>query len=177
VSTAGLFRASRPDGRSDWRVVFDLVDGRDPGYEVGHDAILEALGTDNRSRMYRAVQRANHELWKTRNRSLAVVKGVGYRVLHAEEHVPLANSYRRQARKRMTNAVSVMEATDLDALGPEARKFAVEVTGAFRAMTEALGAVAARVARHDDLIRSVQNANADLQKRVGKLERERHDSP
>lgn len=170
MSTAGLFRASRPDGRSDWRVVFDLIDGRDPGYEIEHATILEALGTDNRSRMYRAVQRANRELWATRNRSLAVVKGVGYRVLRAEEHLPLANNYRRQARKRMTNAVSVMEATDLDALGPEARKFAVEVTGAFRAMTEALGAVAARVAHHDDLIRSVQ-------KRVDKLEREQRDSP
>jgi hypothetical protein len=124
-----LFKAKRPDGRSDWRVVFDRVAQLQPGEEISHKELLEELGTTDRTVLYRAVPRANRELWKTKLRSLDAVRGKGYRLLHANEHIIQAERYKTKSRRQMGNALAVMEATDLspDCLGPVAPMAQFEV--------------------------------------------------
>lgn len=163
MSTTGLFQSSREDGRSDWRVVFDLVEKLQFGEEIEHATLLTELDTKDRNRMYRAVGRANRELWATRSRSLAVVKGHGYKMLRAEENEILANSYRKQARRKMGSAVAVMDATDLAELNDRQREWAVKVQGGLRMLAAAMDEHAAKLTRHEELINS-------LQQRIGKLE-------
>ena len=152
MSTSGLFQPSRPDGRSDWRVVFDQVADLDYGAEVTHEELLAELESDDRGRMYRAVARANRELWKTREKSLAVVRGKGDRILHPSEHERLAEGYKQQARKRMSNAVAVMQGTNLSVLSPQEREWAVQVTSGLMMLARVMDEHAAKLARHEELL-------------------------
>lgn len=156
MSTAGLFQPSRADGRSDWRVVFDVLEKLAFGEEVSHDDLMAELGTDDRGRLYRAVNRANRELWKTRDRSVGVVKGHGYRMLHPQEMEPLANGYRKQARRKMSSAVAVIDATDLNHLDDQQREWIVKVQAGLHLLARAMDSHAARLAKHDDLINKLQ---------------------
>lgn len=163
MSTSGLFQPSRPDGRSDWRVVFDRVANLDYGAEVTHDELLAELETDDRGRMYRAVARTNRELWKTREKSLAVVRGKGYRILHPSEHERLAEGYKQQARKRMGNAVAVMQGTNLSILTPQEREWAVQVTSGLMMLARIMDEHAAKLARHEELL-------SELREKVERME-------
>jgi hypothetical protein len=163
MSTVGLFQPSREDGRADWRVVFDRVEGMAPGEEIKHDALLAELGTDDRQRLYRAVGRANRELWSTRSRSLGAVKGVGYRMLHAREMPTLAESYRKQGRRKVSNAVAVIDATDLGALDKENREWVVKVQGGMHLLAAAMDAQIARSQRHQELIENLTRRVEDLE--------------
>jgi hypothetical protein len=163
VSTGGLFQASRPDGRADWRVVFDQVADLDYGQEITHKQLLDELETEDRNRLYRAVARANRELWKTREKALAVVRGKGYRVLHPSENERLAEAYKQQARKRMGNAVAVMQATNLSVLTSQEREWAVQVTSGLMLLARVMDEHAAKLAKHDQLLE-------ELREKVEKIE-------
>lgn len=156
MSTTGLFQPSRPDGRSDWRVVFDLVESMSPDEEISHEKLMAELDTDEMQRLYRAVNRANKELWKTRDRSLAVVKGAGYRMLRAEEMEVLANGYRRQARRKMSNAVAVIDATDMNQLNDQQREWIAKVQSGLHMLARAMDTHSRRLAKHDDMIQNLQ---------------------
>lgn len=165
MSTVGLFQPSRDDGRADWRVVFDLVEGIEPGAEIKHQALLEALETGDRQRLYRAVGRANKELWATRSRSLGAVKGIGYRMLLAQEMPTLAESYRKQGRRKVSNAVAVIDATDLGALEKADREWVVKVQGGMHMLAAAMDAQIARTRKHQELIEDLTKRVEDLESR------------
>ena len=163
MSTVGLFQPSRADGRADWRVIFDLVEGMEPGVEVKHETLLKELETTDRQRLYRAVGRANRELWATRSRSLGAVKGIGYRMLYANEMPTLSESYRKQGRRKVSNAVAVIDATDLGALDKTDREWVVKVQGGMHMLAAAMDAQIAKTRHHQQLI-------DDLTRRVEDLE-------
>ena len=113
-----------------------------PGEEISHKELLEELGTTDRTVLYRAVSRANRELWKTKLRSLDAVRGKGYRLLHANEHTIQAEGYKTKSRRQMGNALAVMEATDLEQLDSEGRNWALQVTAGMRLLASVLRASA-----------------------------------
>ena len=148
-----LFQAKRPDGRSDWRVVYDRVAQLQPGDEISHKELLEELGTTDRTVLYRAVSRANRELWKTK-----------YRPLYASEHTIQAEGYKTKSRRQMGNALAVMEATDLEQLDSEDRNWALKVTAGIRLLANVLDQHTARLARHDALLAEMRDQIQELQK-------------
>jgi hypothetical protein len=163
VSTVGLFQPSRADGRADWRVVFDFVEGMEPGVEVKHEALLDALETTDRQRLYRAVGRANRELWATRSRSLGAVKGVGYRMLYANEMPTLSEAYRKQGRRKVSNAVAVIDATDLGALDKGDREWVVKVQSGMHMLAAAMDSQIAKTKRHEELIEGLTRRVEELE--------------
>jgi hypothetical protein len=152
MSTAGLFDAKRADGRAEWRVVFDLVADFEFGQTITYEALLEALGTTDKGRVYKAVGRANHELWRTRQRSVAVVRGIGYRMVKPTEHEILANSYRRQARRRVGNAVEVINAADLNFMSDSERDWHAKVQGGLTMLAAAMDNHEQRIRRIESII-------------------------
>ncbi len=156
-----LFRPSRPDGRSDWRVVYDIFREMSPTDTVESGKLLAALGTDDRSRMYRAVQRANRELWAKDERSMESVKGVGYRMLRAGEHVSQAMAYRRKSRRQLGNAVQVARAADLTALPDDERRDVVRVQAALVVLANAMDQTMAKVADHELRLRALEGRVAE----------------
>jgi hypothetical protein len=158
------FRAKRPDGRAEWRVVYDFVADAKPDDQFSYAILGTALGTNDRHRVQDAVRRANRELWKQRNRSLVNIPQRGYRVLRAVEHEDQATAYQRRSRKQMQSAVAVITATDLSELTDPQRNRTLAVAGVFVNMMRMVDYHSRKLAHHDQLIQ-------DLENRITQLER------
>lgn len=147
-----LFEPTRSDGRSQWRVVFDLFDSMQPGEQVETEAILTALGITDRTIMYRAIGRAKRELWASREKSVDSIKGYGYRVLHADEMTKQALAYKRRSRRQLNNAVAVASATNVTALNGEALNEALQTRRALMVLAHAMDRTIAKVNDHEQRI-------------------------
>lgn len=147
-----LFKASREDGRSDWRVVYDLFTAMEVGEQIPHETLLTALGTDDRARMYRAVARANRELWARATRSVDSVKGYGYRILRPSEHAGQAMVYKRKSRRQLSNAIAVANATDDSSLDPVQRNEAFLVRRSLMVLAQAMDRTVEKLADHEERI-------------------------
>lgn len=121
--TAGAFTPSRPDGRSDRQVVFDLVGDSEPDTLFTQDEIITALQDGlprevsiDRARMYRAVAQGNSTLLRERKRYLRVSRGRGYRVMHTSEAVAVALDRKATAQTHLRRGLEVLREARLDEL-------------------------------------------------------------
>jgi hypothetical protein len=158
------FLPKRPDGRPEWRVIFDHVHDAVPGRIFSYTELGSVLETDDKPQIYRAVVRCNKSLWRDRSRSLKNLRRVGYKLLLPQEHEGQALEYQGSARRKVNKAVLVMKATDLTTLNDRERDRTLRVSALLVAMGRSIDWHAERLARHDDLIR-------ELADRVDKLER------
>jgi hypothetical protein len=123
-----LFSPRRPDGRAEWRVIYDHALPLPYGTDVPHDELAKLLETDDRDRTYRAVRRCNQQFMReNKPRVLGNVRGAGYRVLRPGDYAPAALGYQVQARKKMTNAVDLMRTAPITDMSPAQRDWAHKV--------------------------------------------------
>lgn len=120
------FTPTRTDGRSDRRVIFELTRSAAPDttytYQQLEDALNAGLETPvARDRVYRAVAAANKTLLKEEKRYLYVVKNVGYRVISAGEHLPVALIKKDQAQGYLKKGLQLLRNARLDELDPTQR--------------------------------------------------------
>lgn len=164
------FTPSRPDGRSDRRVIFELVSGSDPDTTFTYEELETALNAGlpdpvGRDRVYRAVAQANKTLLREEKRYLSVVKKVGYRVISGGEHLPVALIKKDQAQGYLKKGLELLRNVRLDELDPTQRTLhqgqLLIIGGLYRATRES-------AARHD----RAESLIEDLKARVEKLEGE-----
>lgn len=161
------FEPLREDGRPRWRVIFDMAVAAKPGDTISYLDMMRELDTPDRKVIYRTVHKANEHLWASEQRTLDVIPDVGYRVLLPEEHMGMATGFKKQARRKIENAVSVMQATDLAGLpNAKARDRVLQFTAGLILMARTVDRHERQLARHDDMI-------AELGERVSKMEEER----
>ena len=115
------FTPSRPDGRSDRQVVFDLTRGSAPDTTFTYQQLTDALGAGlefpvERDRVYRAVAQANKTLLREEKRYLSVVKGVGYRVINSGEHLPVALIKKDRAQTYLKKGIELLRNARIDEL-------------------------------------------------------------
>lgn len=120
------FTPSRPDGRSDRQVLFDLVEAAEPDMTFKFDEILDALNRDlevpvTQHRVYAAVRDANTTLLRERKRYLRNVRGVGYRVIFTSEAVAVALDKKGRAESYLARGLQVLRNARLDELAPAQR--------------------------------------------------------
>jgi hypothetical protein len=126
---ADLFSAKRPDGRAEWRVIYDHAVNLPYGTDVKFAEIAELLESDDRGRAHRAVRRCNRQFTQeNKPRVLGNVRGVGYRVLQPADYAPAALGIQRSARRKMTNAVDLMRTAPLQDMNASQREWAHRVT-------------------------------------------------
>lgn len=126
---ADLFSPRRPDGRAEWRVVYDHAVSLPYGTDVKFALLAELLETDDRARAHRAVRRCNRQFTQeSKPRILGNVRGVGYRVLQPVDYAPAALGIQRQARRKMTSAVDLMRTAPLQDMNASQREWAHRVT-------------------------------------------------
>lgn len=123
------FEASRADGRSDRQVIFDVVHDKDPDelftYTQLRTALLAGLpeGMDvTRQRVCQAVRTANKTLLKERNRYLRVVRNRGYRMITAQEHLPVAIDTKGRAHRLLRRGEELLKNVKWDELDENQRK-------------------------------------------------------
>lgn len=163
-----FFVASRDDGRSDRRVVFDLVKDAEPDEMFTYDRLTAALSQGladevPRERVYRAVAEGNRTLLRERKRYLQVVPGKGYRVIHASEAVSVALDKKGRASTYLRKGLEVLRNARLDELDPAQRTLH---EGQLLVMAGLYEATERSERRHD----KAESLIADLQQRVQRLE-------
>lgn len=146
-----FFEPSRADGRSDRQVVYDLVTTEPPGtvfsYAELHDALNTGLGKKvKRERVYGAIANTNQKLLKDDQRYLVNVENVGYRMIRADEHVPVSVAKRDRARNNLKRGVELLRHARLDELS-EAQRILHE--GQLMILSSIHDAVQESARRHD----------------------------
>lgn len=115
------FKPARADGRSDRRVVYELVADSPPETKFTHETLIEALqeGLDepvDKPRVYQAVSQANNTLLRERQRYLHVIRGEGYRVIRADEHVAVAINKKDRAENSIKAGMQLLKNVRMDEL-------------------------------------------------------------
>lgn len=124
-----LFSPRRPDGRSEWRVVYDHAVTLSYGADLSFDEIAKLLGTDDRARAHRAVLRCNRQYTRENiPRVLGNVRGAGYRVLKPSEYATAAIALQVQGRRKVSNALDLMRTAPINDMSPQAQEWAHKVT-------------------------------------------------
>lgn len=167
----GAFAPSRPDGRSDRRVVFELAQDAGPDTTFRFDELIAALsdGLDEevpRQRVYRAVTQGNKTLLKQRHRYLYNVPDVGYKVLRADEHLPVALKKKDSAESVMRRGAELLDHVNVGDLDPDMRK---AVEGNRLMFAGIIGAIKHSQQRHD----RAESLIDELKQRVDQLEGQR----
>lgn len=165
------FTPSRPDGRSDRRVVFELVEKANPDTTFTYEQLTAALseGLDEtvpRDRVYRAVAQGNKTLLRERKRYLQVVSGVGYRVIPTSEQLPVALIKKDRAQTYLKKGIDLLRNARLDELDAAQRTLHEGQLLILAGLHQAVQESDQRHAKSEVLI-------ADLQQRVDKLEEEK----
>jgi hypothetical protein len=124
-----LFSAKRPDGRAEWRVVYDAVMKLNYGDQITFKQLEDLIDTHDRNRIHRAVGRCNHVFTRENvPKVLGNIRGTGYRVLEPGDYAPQALNHQKQARRRMSSAVELMRTAPLNDMTPSQRHWAHQVT-------------------------------------------------
>lgn len=163
------FTASRPAGRSDKRVVFDLVKDADPETTFKYDDLKTALEADldvevGRDRIYRAVQAANKVLLREERRVMSVVRGVGYRVARADEHVGLSMLRKGRAETQLAAGVDLLRQVRYDELNDAERQLAEGTLLVFDGFYRAIKSSENRHNRQEETISALTQRIENLEK-------------
>lgn len=172
------FEASRPDGRSDRQVLYDLTSETAPDttftYPQLADALAEGLDeTPDRPRIYRAVAAANKTLLRERSRYLSVVKGIGYRMLTTGEHLPAALVRKDKAQTHLQRGIELLRNARLDELNAAQRTLH---EGQLMILSGIYHAVQDSMRRHDRTEAIIADLRKESQRIEERLERLEHDT-
>lgn len=159
------FEPSRADGRSDRQVIYDLTHRADAGDLFSYDQLCDALAEGlesrpGRERVYRAVAAANKTLLREHRRYLNVVKGEGYRMLRADEHLTVALTKKDTAQGYIRKGISLLRHARLEELDDAQRTLhegqLIIMAGLYRAVQDS-------EARHDRQEKAID----EIRKRLG----------
>lgn len=120
------FQPSRADGRSDRQVVYEMMQDAEPNTVFDFDRIADALQvgvaeTVTHQRACSAARAANRTLLREKQRSVTVVRGLGYRVIAANEHMGVAVTRRRRAESQIRAGIGMLRGCRLDELSEPQR--------------------------------------------------------
>lgn len=154
---------------AEWRMVYDHLRKLKPGDIVTAEQLEEILGRplgQNRSPIYRATR----ELEENNSRTIATVRGVGYRVVAASEHLGLGLSHSSRARRQLRRGLQRAESADRQGLAPSAaaRLEAFEATTS--RLVEFLGHMSKTVDQQGERIEGLEKNNRETSERVQAVE-------
>lgn len=148
--------------RSRRQIVVDLIGPREYDSITTYEELAQELGLDpeaDRDLIRSTVHVAQRELATIHKRTLAAVRGVGYRIIRPEEHVDMASKLQRKAGRAVVLAKQTVDTVDLTGLSEEGRKIAM-------AAAAALGYQAEMMRRMDLRQRNVEKVVAAVTEKV-----------
>lgn len=160
-----------------WELVYEELQTIDVGDVLTYERLYELCDTKNRKAaqapFYKAVNRWGSE----RKRAMRPVPNVGYRVVDAAEHEPIARGHHRKSRRALARSRKTLANADRSRLSPElVERFDRLEIHASR-QEDAIRRLEARSAKHDAAIAESRRQHAvttekveDTTKRVAQLE-------
>ena len=122
-----LFEIVRADGRSNAQVLIDLVRDESPGRLYQYDelrAVLEegTVHAYNVTQVRAIVIRTQPRMLSDCQRTLSNVRGVGYRLAHANDHQGLAVTKKRRADAQIVGGLRLLREVRWDELDQKHRQ-------------------------------------------------------
>lgn len=114
------FTIGRNDGRSNQQVIIDLVKANDtPGMIFSYDDLISALATGGKRSFQKRdiqiiVRQSLRRLGKECQRTLENVRGQGYRIAFAKDHLSLALLRENKADKQMRIGLQLLQNVRMD---------------------------------------------------------------
>lgn len=154
---------------AEWRTVYDHLRKLEPGAIISTEDLEELLGRplgQNRGPIYRATR----ELEENDSRTIATVRGTGYRIAEASENLGLALSHSSRARQQLRRGLRRAESADRRALTPSvaARLEAFEATTS--RLVEFLGHMSKTVDQQGEQIQGLKKETEETSERVKAVE-------
>lgn len=105
-----------------WKTIFGYISSMEIGDEVKYDQLYALLPDapegSVKGAIYRAIRQAEEDL----SRTLACIRGVGFRMVEAREHEALARGQHLRAKRRLRAARSKLHSADRSRLTPDERR-------------------------------------------------------
>ena len=160
------FKASRPDGRSDIRVLLDLVKDQPAGTAYSFDELREALqvGTGRKfaePAIRNAVSRSFRKMLKEQQRTLHSLKGYGYRLAFAQDHMRLAEERKHRANVQMGRGLLTLQQVRWDEMDAATRAAHEGTLMIVSALIEQQRALERRMSRIETAIRNTLGKPAE----------------
>ena len=108
--------------QSQWKTIYDRLSLMDIDDVVTLKQLGEMLPNVPAASVRPAFYRAVKEMQARRSRTFAAVRGVGYRMVDANEHESLARGKHKSARKQLRKAQLIVASADRSRLTPEERR-------------------------------------------------------
>lgn len=102
--------------KSKRELVVDLFADKDYGHTVTYEELADLLNQDIRNGNRSAIYDAQKTLEKNHKKTIVVEQGVGYRVADPNEHIGLAISHQKRAKRQIRKSISKASATERSAL-------------------------------------------------------------
>lgn len=109
------------------QMVVDLLGDQPEGTLVTYEQLEQLLDVD-RQTCQGAVNQAKLALEREHSKAVVSVRGVGYRIVHASEHLAVARVHQGKARKQLVKSRSKVDYVDLSKL-TEGERAAVVLAG------------------------------------------------
>ena len=151
-----MFTITRADGRSNAQVLCDFVGQNDAGSVISYDDLSDVLSVGSTKQfglkdVQSVVNRAGSIIGRVHKRTFHNVRGVGYRVAKAEEHLGISEERRSKASRQLKRGFEIMRDLRLDEIkDPEVRKFCEAQAMVFSGLCYA-------VASHEKRLRRIEN--------------------
>lgn len=107
-----------------WKIIYGLLVELDVDAVISYEELGDALGLHperERNVIQLAMRRAAKELLHQNRRAVEAKRGVGYRVVAAEEHLRLAGNFQRKAGRSLVRGKDTITHADLTKLDPTAQ--------------------------------------------------------
>lgn len=107
--------------RAQWRTVYEHISQMQIGQQVTYDELAALLPDAAEGSVRGAFLRAVQECEKSDHRSFCNVRGIGYRMVDANEHERLARGHHRRAKRQLKTAKRKASSADRSRLTREER--------------------------------------------------------
>ena len=148
-----IFDITREDGRSHQQVLIDRVANDPPGTVYTYNDLMEILGFDNINKTRGVVLNAQRRLLKEFSRTMMNVRGVGYRLAEAKDHMMIANGRHRRADIQLQKGLHVLRNVKWDELDTESHKAHMGTLMVMEAMAGSQKAMDKRISSIEEAIK------------------------
>jgi alkylated DNA nucleotide flippase Atl1 len=147
------------DGTPQWQVVYRLFRQAPVGEVITFQQLAEALGLDpaaDRNRIRAPARRAIQQMLRADDRAVETVRGQGYRIVTAEQQIPIAGAQIERAAQALDHGRDLTTHIRLAELSPESLSIVQTMAAGFAQVAEYARQITRRVDNHEGRLAVVE---------------------
>lgn len=153
-----------------WSLIYDILASKQIGDIATYDELSEAIDADIRTSRA-PLYKAHNELLEQKLRGIEVVKNTGYRIVQANEHQRLAKGQHKKARRRIKQAIRIVQGTDHSLLTEQERSEMNAIQLNLSRQADAIRRLENRQGRTEAAVKAVEQKVESGEDRLARLER------